>query len=55
MRNLAKIVEAVAMIGMIMRPDDGIDGRNLGGQQLLPHVGAGIDQQPIFTMRDQDR
>ena len=37
--KLPKIIETVAMIGMIVRPDDSVDVGNIGVQQLLTQIG----------------
>ena len=44
MHDLTQVVEPVCMIGVLVRPDDGIDLTYAGIEQLQPHVGAGIDK-----------
>jgi hypothetical protein len=54
-KDLTEVVDTVAVIGMIVGPDDGIDRTDPGRQQLLAHVGAGIDQNSGIAMLDQGR
>jgi hypothetical protein len=55
MRDLAEIVDAMAMIGMIVRDDHAVDFDQFGRQQLFAHVRPTIDQQPFPIAFDQDR
>ena len=52
--KLPKIVDAVAMIGVVMRPDHRIGRRDIGGEQLFPHVGRRIDQNARRGALDDD-
>ena len=45
MEQLPQVIDAMTVIGMIMRPDYRIDPRHIGGKQLFPHIGTGVDQQ----------
>src|SRR3546814_9201241 len=53
--DLAQVVEAMGMVGMLVRPDDRIDLAHAGIEKLEPHVGAGVDQQPEAAERNEDR
>src|SRR3546814_5100899 len=46
MKKLPQVVDAVTMIGMVMRVDDCVDPPDVGCKQLLPQVGAGIEADP---------
>ena len=39
MVELPEIVDAVAMVGMVVRPDHRVDGGNVGVEQLLAQIG----------------
>ena len=39
MIELPHIIYAMAMVGVIMGPEDGIDVNDIGGEQLRAHVG----------------
>ena len=54
-KRLPQIVDAVAMIGMVVGPDHRVDVADAGIEQLLAQVGAGVDQDPRPVMLDQDR
>src|SRR3954468_13123875 len=53
--ELPQIVDAVAMIGMVVGPDHCLDVVDVGIEQLLAKVRAGVDQDPHPLPRDQDR
>ena len=44
LRDLPKVVDPVAMIGMVMGNDDAIDVGRSGGQQLFAKVRTTVDQ-----------
>ena len=44
MEDLPDIVDAVAMIGMVVGPQDRIDVEDIRVEQLLAHVGRSIDE-----------
>ena len=50
-----QIIDAVAMIGMIVRPEDGIEGVQAGVEELLAKIGAGVDQDGRVVVNDRDR
>jgi hypothetical protein len=45
-KYLPDIVDAMTMIGMIMRPEHGIEINDVGRQQLRPQIRRCIDQDP---------
>jgi hypothetical protein len=49
-----ELVDAVAMIGMVVGDDHLVDLTNSGRQQLLPEIRAAINQQPFALTFDQD-
>jgi hypothetical protein len=49
-----ELVDAMAMVGMVMGDDHPIDLPNSGRQQLLPEIRAAINQQPFALTLDQD-
>ena len=52
----SQFIDAVAMVGMIVRPEHRVDPVDRIGEQLLAQVGRGIDQQPVAGLAlDQDR
>ena len=55
LRDLPQIVDAVAMVGMIVGDDDPVDAGDVRRQQLLAQIGAAIDQQALAAAFDQDR
>ena len=54
LRDPPEIVYSMAMVGMIVGDDHAIDTVDLSGQQLSPHIGSAIDQQPLSGALDQD-
>jgi hypothetical protein len=54
MEKLPKIVDSMAMIGMIMSPDDRVDIADPGVQELLSKIGPGVDEDPHAFMLDED-
>ena len=54
MRDLAKIVDAMTMIGMIVGNDHPVDIDNLGRQQLLTQIRSAVDEQPLALALDED-
>ena len=54
LRNSPEIVDAVAMVCVIVRDDDAIETVDLSGQQLCPHVGSAIHEKPLRGAFDQD-
>ncbi len=50
----SQIVHTVQMVGMFMGIDDGMHHSDIFSQQLISHVGGGIDQQ-ISTGQSEDR
>jgi hypothetical protein len=53
--QLPDVVDAVAVIGVIVRPDDGIHLVDLRGQQLFAKVRSGVDQYARAGEFDGDR
>ena len=52
----AQIIDAVAVIGMVMRPEDRIHLADPVRQQLRAQVGRGVDQDPLSRLvLDDDR
>ena len=49
MVELPQIVDAVAMVGMVVGPDHRLDVADLGVEQLLAQVRAGVDQDPRLS------
>ena len=54
-RNRAKLVEAVAMVGMIVGPDHRVQTVEAGVQRLLAKIRAGVDEDVGAFVADQDR
>src|SRR5688572_1688691 len=54
-RDMSQVIDAVAVVGMIMGDDHPFQVRDVRRQQLLPHIGTAIDQQPLAVAVDQDR
>jgi hypothetical protein len=50
-----QVVDAVAMIGVVVGDQHRIETPAIGGEQLLPEVRAAIDQQPLVRALDQQR
>src|SRR5688572_1532544 len=51
-----QVVDSVAMIGVIVRPEHRVDPVDPGGQQLAAQVGCGVDQDPRPVVAfDDDR
>jgi hypothetical protein len=44
MANLPQIIDAMTMIGVVVRPDHRIDAVDPGRQQLFAHIGCRVDQ-----------
>ena len=55
MVELPQIVDAVAMIGMVVGPDHRVDVGDVGVEQLVAQVGPGVDEDPRLLRVDQDR
>ena len=55
MEKLPQIIDAVAMIGMVMRPDHRIDVGHVCVEQLFAQIGAGIDEDAGSAAFDQHR
>src|SRR3546814_5534151 len=53
--HLPQIVDPVAMIGVIVRPDHRVERRHIGREQLFAQVGAGIDEHARTLMLDEQR
>lgn len=51
--NRAKFVDPVAMVGMFVRYDDGIEIAHAGVQQLRTDVGPAVDQEPFTAAFNQ--
>ena len=47
----AQIVDAVGLVGMGMRHQHAVEWRHARGQQLLAHIGRGVDQHRGFAPR----
>src|SRR4051812_10155936 len=54
MIELTKIVDAVAMIGMVVGPDHPVDAGDVDVEQLLAKVRPRIDQDPGLVVGDED-
>ena len=50
-----KIVDAVKMVGMRMGHDNRVEAADLGVEQLLAHIGRGVDQHGLTATFDEDR
>lgn len=53
LRDGAKLVDPMAMIGMVVRDDDAIEVPNAGIQQLLADIGPAVDEEPLSGDLDQ--
>jgi hypothetical protein len=53
-RDLPQIIDAVAMVRMVMSDDDPIYSDRIRRQQLLAQVRSAIDQQPLAGAFDKD-
>jgi hypothetical protein len=51
---LPKVIDAMAMIGVIVGDDDMVDRRHIGREQLLPEVRPAVDQQLLAPAFDQN-
>ena len=51
----AKLVDAVAMVGMVVGDDQRVDVADVGVEQLLAKVGPAVDQQALAGAFDQQR
>src|SRR3712207_4646421 len=54
MVELPEIVDAMAVIGMIVSPDDGADVAQASVQQLFAEVRAGVDEDTGVALADED-
>jgi hypothetical protein len=52
MSNLPQIIDAVAMIRMVVSHDYPIHNGRVGRKKLLAQVGSAIDQQPFASTFD---
>jgi hypothetical protein len=50
-----EIVDAVHLVGVLVAPDHRVDGLGLGGQELAPDIGRGVDQHGLALVLYQDR
>ena len=50
-----KIVDAVHMVGVVVRHDDRIETVDAGIEELMAHVGAAVDQKPFPAAFKKDR
>src|SRR3981081_3240776 len=48
------VVDAVDLVGMLVRPQHGVDALDLGVQKLVAQVGRGIDQEGLAAVLHQD-
>ena len=55
LRDLPQIVDAVAMVGMVVSDDHPVDVDQIRRQQLFAQIRPAIDQQPLAAAFDQDR
>jgi hypothetical protein len=55
MKDLPQIIDAMGMIGMVMGQQHGIEPADAGGQQLFAQIRAGIDQDGVASVLDQQR
>ena len=53
--DAAQFIDAVAMIGMGMGVKNGVEFLQIAIEQLLPHIGRGIDQNVVSPCLDQNR
>jgi hypothetical protein len=53
--DCTQLVDAVAMIGMVVSNDHGVDGGDLGFEKLLADIRATIDEEAASVALDQDR
>ena len=54
LRNGSQLIDAVAMVRMVMRDDHSVDGRDFRFEELLADVGAAVDEQPFLFALDQN-
>jgi hypothetical protein len=54
-KNLTDVVDAVTVIGVIVRPNDRVHCADVGGKQLLAHVGTGVYKDADAVMLDEQR
>ncbi len=54
-KHLPQIIDAMAVIGVIVRPNDGIERDDIGSQQLSAQIWRGIDENTCPVMLDQKR
>src|SRR5882757_3522262 len=50
----AQVVDAVQLVGMVVRPDHGVDPLDTCVNQLLAQVGRGVDQDGFALVLDED-
>jgi hypothetical protein len=55
MVELPEVIDAVTVVGMIVGPKDCFDIGNVGIEELLSKVGAGVDEDPGALVAHQDR
>lgn len=55
MVKLAKVIDAVTMVRVIVCPDDRIKIADLCGKQLFAHIGTGIDKDACGRRCNQNR
>jgi hypothetical protein len=53
MGDRAELVDPMAMIGMVVRDDNGVEIADAGVQQLLADIGPAVDQEPLSGALDQ--
>jgi hypothetical protein len=51
----AQIVDAMALIGVVMSPDHRVDALDLGGKKLGAQIGLRVDQDGFSPILHQDR
>ena len=54
LRKSTEVVDAVAMVRMVVRDDEAVHATDVCGQQLFPHVRAAINEQPLTGGLNQD-
>jgi hypothetical protein len=47
LRNRAKLVDPVAVVGVVVSDDDSIEIADTGIQKLRPNIGSAIHQEPL--------
>jgi hypothetical protein len=55
MKKSAQIIDAMAMVGMIVRSDNGIERPNITGETLATQIGRSVDQYREAPGFDYDR